>query len=512
MVREETGTKMTQRIWRMFWLLVLVGHGLLALTCWWLLPGGFGFGHSRFWSNRVAPPVVLGLSIASLVALRHDRIAALRLLLPAWPAAWVGGSIRLRILFPITMAGIWLVLLAIAAILAMAAFRPWRIPGERGWVGALLVAIGSALAGFGAAGTLRPPAPATHPRDIPLAPIALLSGASGRLPPGSIQFDSGAMVQTSDGSLIVRLAPLTISVQPLLTFLDQSSDGCPIVLVRTRDREGPELRFRDGRRVGERSYVLFYEFRGQGPATLRVNAGPEPGPIAVGAVTRLELPVDSHLNSFCDVEVRGHRRLFLEFSPCPGARIEVRPFDYPFGRPARFAFVQADRTFRVVEASNGEKGPFRTLARGRLEAERALTITFHDEERGVARLTLDDFAAQADTTLSPTAGWARRSMLSSSACRRTRPRPRHRCRSSSRWRRRRSAAAGIASAIGQGRTAIGFGWSPSRPHVGQAFQPDGTRRQAGKPDLLSCRRKYPVQIPDQCRQVHARRTQLPAVR
>ena len=175
--------------------------------------------------------------------------------------------------------------------------------------------------------------------------------------------------------------------------------------------------------------------------------------IVLDAATRLDRPIDSHLNSFCDVEVRGHRRLFLEFSPCPGHRIEVRPFDYPFGRPARFAFVEADRTFRVVEASNSEKGPFHTLARGRLEPEQALTITFHDEERAVARLSLDDYAAQADTTLSPTAGWGGRSMPSSSACRRTPPRPRHRHRSSSRWRRRRSAAAGIASATGWGPTA-----------------------------------------------------------
>jgi hypothetical protein len=225
MGREETGATMSHRIWRMFWLMVLVGHGLLALAWWWLSPGGFGFGHPRFWSNRVAPPVVLGLAIASLAALRQDRIGVLRRLLPAWPAAWAGGSILLRILFPITMAGIWLVLLALAATMAMAAVRPWSKPGERRWVGGLLMAIGSAMAGAAAAGTLRPPAPATHPRDIPLAPIAWLSDTSNRTPPGSVRFDPGAMVQTTDGSLIVRMAPLTISVQPLLTFPNQSPDG-----------------------------------------------------------------------------------------------------------------------------------------------------------------------------------------------------------------------------------------------------------------------------------------------
>jgi hypothetical protein len=129
------------------------------------------------------------------------------------------------------------------------------------------------------------------------------------------------------------------------------------------------------------------------------------GATILEAASRLDRPVYSHLNAFCDVEVRGHRRLALEFSPCPGTLIEVRPFAYPFGRPARFAFVSTDRTFRVVESTSGEKGPFRTLGQGRLEPDQALTITFHDDGRAVARLSLDDFAAQADTTLSPTAGW-----------------------------------------------------------------------------------------------------------
>jgi hypothetical protein len=111
------------------------------------------------------------------------------------------------------------------------------------------------------------------------------------------------------------------------------------------------------------------------------------------------------LNSFCDFEVRGHRRLSLDFSPCPGNPIEVRPFDYPFGRPSRFAFLDADQLFRVVEATSGEKGPFRTLAAGRLGSEQELAITLLDEGGVVARIVLADWAAQADLTLSPTAGW-----------------------------------------------------------------------------------------------------------
>jgi hypothetical protein len=58
-----------------------------------------------------------------------------------------------------------------------------------------------------------------------------------------------------------------------------------------------------------------------------------------------------------------------------------------------------------VEASTGEKGPFRTLAEGRLEPADPLTISFYDEDREVCRMTLRDWSAQAATQLSPTAGW-----------------------------------------------------------------------------------------------------------
>jgi hypothetical protein len=103
--------------------------------------------------------------------------------------------------------------------------------------------------------------------------------------------------------------------------------------------------------------------------------------------------------------VRGHRRLELEFSPCTGVPIEVRKFDHPFGRPARFAFVDQSRTFRVVEATSGEKGPFRALASGRLGPEEPLIVGLRDNGRLVGRISLLDWSGQADTTISPTAGW-----------------------------------------------------------------------------------------------------------
>jgi hypothetical protein len=316
-------------------------------------------------------------------------------------------AVVLGFMLPITMAGRWLVPFVIALAMGLAAIRPWRTGAvERGWLGGLAATVcGSSLAGAAMAAALRPPAADTHPLDVSIATDAPSDRPQERIRPTGVRLDARAMIQPSDGSLMARVPPVTIRVEPLLTFLSQSPDGSPVVVVSEEARAGLGRRFRDGRRIGERSCWLAYDVPGQGPEVVRADFEPDSGAIVLEAAARLERPVYSHLNAFCDVEVGGHRRLSLEFSPCPGTLIEVRHFGYPTGHPARFAFISADRTFRVVEATSGEKGPFRTLASGRLDPEQSLVITFHDDGKAVARLSLDDFAAQADTTLSPTAGW-----------------------------------------------------------------------------------------------------------
>ncbi|CAN5922469.1 hypothetical protein BH11GEM2_BH11GEM2_33330 [soil metagenome] len=52
-----------------------------------------------------------------------------------------------------------------------------------------------------------------------------------------------------------------------------------------------------------------------------------------------------------------------------------------------------------------EQGPLTELARGPLGTGAALGLTLFDEQQPIARLDLADFAAQASTQPSPTAGW-----------------------------------------------------------------------------------------------------------
>jgi hypothetical protein len=399
-----TESSIVARIWRLFWLTVLVGHALAAVFWWWLEPGGFGFEHPRFWVNRVAPVAGLSLTIAALLALRVQSAAALRWILPLWPAAWMSATVTGRLIFPVSLVQLGFVPLGISTIMALAVIRPWRRAGRRPRaveVGSWLIA---SMAGVGLVLAQSPPPAATRPLNAPLPelepPAGTRSSASG-----SIILGPKVMAQTSDGSINARLGTLSIAVSPLLTFLNGSVDGCWTIFARPQDREGPAPRLLSSFRDGERSCAMAYIFPRQGPATLEVRADTATGAIDIKATSHLERLIHSHLNSFCDFEVRGHRRLSLRFSPCPGVPIEVRPFDYPFGRPARFAFLDEQQMFRVVEATSGEKGPFRTLAEGRLDRDQELTITLEDQGRALARIVLADWAAQVDTTLSPTAGW-----------------------------------------------------------------------------------------------------------
>ncbi len=324
--------------------------------------------------------------------------------LPAFPAAWLAGAVAARIVFPITFATIWLGPLGMA--LAMTIFlipRACGITLRRRGASAAVACVGLMI---GAAAILvqRPPPPATHPLSEKIADDEAPAGPT-RVAPGAIALGAGTMVYTWEGSLNVRIAPLTVSVSPLLRFLSRSADGCWTVLARPADRAGPEPRLQWARKVDDATWHLAYSFPGQGPARLHLNHDPARESVVVDARTRLDNHVFSHLNSFCDVEVRGHRRLNLEFSPCQGAIIEVTKYDYPFGRPARFAYVDEARRFRVVEASSGEKGPFRVLAEGRLEPADPLEIRLYDNDRPIVRFCLLDWSAQASTELSPTAGW-----------------------------------------------------------------------------------------------------------
>jgi hypothetical protein len=261
------------------------------------------------------------------------------------PGFWVAMAATWLIASPRT--GGWPALL-LGLVGLLLGLRARRLQGKHGWPWL-------APAGALCAWAQRAPEPSTHPLGE-TEPLALVGEPELKVTVGSLRLD----------------------IDPRLTFRSRSPD---------------------------RGWVLFApQGPGQEHGTLRGGRDAD-GVLHLEAVTRLEEPVWSHLNTYTTLWISGHQRLQLAFSPCPEVPVEVMPFDYPAGRPVRAAYLGEDGVFRVVEASRGEKGPFRELASGPLERTEPLGITLLDGGEPVVTVTLLDWAAQASTEPSPTAGW-----------------------------------------------------------------------------------------------------------
>ncbi|CAN5663725.1 hypothetical protein BH09PLA1_BH09PLA1_09730 [soil metagenome] len=98
-------------------LTILTAHAFIASTWLVVMPGGFAIGHSRFWTNRAAPLLVLAICIAALSAraLKWNRL--LQHLVLIVPLAWTGAAISGIIAFPISARLVTLCALAGAAIM-----------------------------------------------------------------------------------------------------------------------------------------------------------------------------------------------------------------------------------------------------------------------------------------------------------------------------------------------------------------------------------------------------------
>jgi hypothetical protein len=216
--------------------------------------------------------------------------------------------------------------------------------------------------------------------------------------PRSVRVGGGAEYHPGAELLETRLGDVQLSCSPLLQFDRVSPDRFWSLLARRRFT--PTRHFLRVDVNGQ-----FRTMRYSDGAMVRVPLKSTGDEIVLEATTPLDRPTYSHLNTFCELSITGHRLLSLAFSPCPDALVEVLPADYPVGRPARFACVDAAGKFSVSEATSGEKGPFRELATGNLKRGEALTIQLFDAEKRIASITLEDWSAQSSTALSPSAGW-----------------------------------------------------------------------------------------------------------
>jgi hypothetical protein len=379
---------------RCFVALALAAHLLAAVGYWWLSPSGFPADHPRFYLNSVLPVAISVAAIAGLLAMHWGRQIVAATIVLCFALGWAAIAVSGRVFFPTSLRLLWLLPLLTAAVglcccklLARGQRRPTRI-----W---LLCGAVSAFVGVWMMWSQQPPTPATQPideRPPRIAPQDEPSRINATVKVGEVaEFYPGA------ATFAVSTGGLRLVCSPLLEFDRISPDGFWSIFAGQSRRP---------RRYRSRSNVDGGDtFHYSDDAIIILPAPTSRNVVGLTAYTPVLLDAYSHLNSYGEFTISGHEQLSLVFSPCPGAKIDVLPADYPVGQPARFAYIDSAERFVVAEATSGEKGPFRTLARGPLGRGQALTIELHDGERHAASITLEDWSRQAATDLSPTAGW-----------------------------------------------------------------------------------------------------------
>ncbi len=368
-------------------LLALLGHGALALMVLRLHPQGFPLGQLHFWSNTAIPVLLAASCLTGLVAFRRPWLSSA--LVWGYAGMWGAGGVAARVLFPASLPNAWLGGLGVALLLGSAAHLAWRHP----WSRVLGLAAPGAALGVTLSLAQRAPEPSTRPDSRELPTLA----GDGALQPDWSSPDGRVRVSLAQARVQLECGGLRLSLRPLLRFISRSPDRAWSNLAPAGAND--IRRTLTGVEVAERHVRASYT--DDGASMLEVRQTPEA--VEIEGLSRLQRAVYSHLNTYLGLEIEGRPGLALAFSPMPHQPTEILPSEYPVGLPARAAYLTSDGVLRAVEASSGEKGPFRLLGEGQLSGPLALTLL---DERGPAcRLELLDWARQASTALSPTAGW-----------------------------------------------------------------------------------------------------------
>lgn len=380
---------------------VFIGHGILAISWWYVMPGGFPVSHVRFWSNTIWPLATLAISVFGLAACLRQRESWSNACLIVLAVAALSATATSALIFPDINRR---VLLAGSAVgLAELALAFLTRPQRPSFIAMAIVTLSAGAFGCFMPWSLRAEPASTKPKNIP-CPWEDLAGLLPSLQesPASVQVSERATLFPSTGIVSVSLERLKIDVEPLLTFVSTSESGGWTILSRqSAERNSWGRRLTKMFTIADEGEEPTPCFRGARDRLRVVDRGS----IEITAFSNLDRPIYSHLNTFCVLTISGHQNLQLEFSPCGSSRFEPLPADYPVGRPARFAYCDANRQFRVVEGTSGEKGPFTVLGEGRFEPDAPLTIGLIENGKSIARVRFNDWSMQISTALSPTGGW-----------------------------------------------------------------------------------------------------------
>lgn len=382
---------------RFAWLLVWTAHAVGAVVWWWSMPQGFPPGHVKFIANTIIPGVLFLVSMAGLGAALRPNVN------------WIGSFAVFPLVFWMLLGAAWYYLCPLSIvrwatyalpgflILFLIWFATRRTQGGM-TVLSLVATLIAAACGVGFAFGQRGPDVSTHPYKSQVLMVMREGGAQENRAEPKRPF----RLDAEHGQVTVQHDGVTLHVLPLLSFMSRSPDRCWSILAPKGTNSENQRQLMG---VRETTDQLTARYMGDGESAMIVKWESQKLPVEIETMTGLDRPVHSHINSYCILSLRGLKNPRLKFSPCADTPVDVLPADYPIGRPARFGYMDSTGTIRIVEASIGEKGPFKTLASGAFKSGDPLTLTILDGETPKLNVTVADFALQASTELSPTAGW-----------------------------------------------------------------------------------------------------------
>lgn len=372
---------------RLVWLTLLAVHTGVAVMWWAIMPGGFPSSATEYWVNEVAAPIAAVVFLVALLARGRFSEAILPPVLAIIPLFWMAFGISARILFPESFANLWNLPFILGAVLVGLWIRQFRFRLRALW---LVPAVAALAAGWAFPGALQAPPPATTPAGAPIGDVP--ATVDHKL----VKLSKDAQLHAADGRVVVKRGNVILNVLPMLSFTDRSPDRGWISLAPD-GRSYATTRSLLAKAHDGAHWKLWFKDEDQSLVDVTTTRD---GGLELEARSRLAHPIYSHLNTFTDLAVTGHKKLTVSFSPAPGRRVEAAPQT----AAARFAYVDAGGVLHVVQASTLQRGPFTELASGPIGRDQPLVLTLYDADKPVFTVSFADWAAEASTQLSPTAG------------------------------------------------------------------------------------------------------------
>jgi hypothetical protein len=201
--------------------LALAGHLAAAAGYWWLSPKGFPAESSRFWLNSVVPVVLMAVACAGLIGLHKGRWLVAGSIVLFFASAWCAGAVSGRIIFPISLRGIWVMALIIGGA-GFVCFQ-WLVRGESRSYGIWLFSVVAAtFVGWFAIWAQVPALASTAPINTQLPQM---SRQGVRQPPELIvRISPDHQFDTAAAELMLTMGHIRIQCRPILNFDRASPD------------------------------------------------------------------------------------------------------------------------------------------------------------------------------------------------------------------------------------------------------------------------------------------------